>query len=48
MPNFNGWIDKGMQLLLWLLPGLLILVGILLALSFIDRRPKKKDDDRQD
>ena len=47
MPDFNSWIDQAMQLLLWLLPGLLILIVVLLALSFVDRRPKRKGGDRQ-
>ena len=43
MPDVNVAIDKVLWALIWLLPGLLVLVAIILALSYTDRRPRRDD-----
>jgi cytochrome c-type biogenesis protein CcmH/NrfF len=47
MPDMNVIIDKALRGLIWVLPGLLILLGIILVLSCADRRPKRRDSDNQ-
>lgn len=41
MPDANAIIDKVLRAVIWLLPGLLILLGIILVVSYVDRRPKR-------
>lgn len=50
MPDLNIAIDKVLQSLIWLLPGLLILLVLILAFSYTGRRPKRRggDDRRPD
>jgi len=43
MPDANAVIDKALRVLIWLLPGLLILLGLVLAISYVDRRPRRKN-----
>ena len=43
MPDVNFMIDKVLWALIWLLPGLLVLVAIILILSYTDRRPRRKN-----
>lgn len=50
MPDANAILDRLLRAMVWLLPGLLALVAIILVLSYVDRRPKRNqqpDDDKR-
>jgi len=48
MPDANAIIDKVLRALVWLLPGLLVLVTVILVVSYVDRRPKRDQRSHDD
>lgn len=43
MPDVNVVVEKVLWALIWLLPGLLVLLAIILVLSYTDRRPRRDE-----
>lgn len=48
MPDTNAILDKVLRGVIWLLPGLLILLGIILVVSYVDRWPKRNQRSHDD